>query len=112
MLGDDLGSQTYANLNARLEFTNFPYLKQYGIRPFVFGEWVLYPPHSDAFSQQDFVSWVKRNSRYGFGFGLAIPIPVGFNMSLQIYHNAMVFGANPKGDLVKTGTIHFDFGFF
>ena len=46
LLGDDLGADKYIHALARLDFTNVPYLKKYNIRPFIFGEYVYYPPHS------------------------------------------------------------------
>lgn len=46
LLGDDLGVETYAHLLARLDFTDVPYLKKYGLKPFVFGEFIFYPPAS------------------------------------------------------------------
>lgn len=44
LLGDDLGVEQYAHLLGRLDFTDVPYLKKYGIKPFVFGEFIFYPP--------------------------------------------------------------------
>ena len=44
MLGDDLGSEKMIHLLTRLQFTNIPKLKYYGISPYMFGELIFYPP--------------------------------------------------------------------
>lgn len=110
MLGDDLGAERYINSIARIDFTNVPYLKKYGVKPFVFGEYVFYPP---AFSNvTDLREQIKTYSRGGIGFGIAIPLPIGDNLSIQIYHNAMIFNQRNKGDIGRASWINFDFGFY
>jgi hypothetical protein len=45
VVGDDLGADTYALLQTRLEFTNIPYLKKLlGMKTFLYGEMAFYPP--------------------------------------------------------------------
>jgi len=79
LLGDDLGAEAYAHGSMRLDFTDVPYLNKYGIRPFVFGELIYYPPYyaQGAMSQR-----IKQHTRGGIGFGIAIPLPVGDNINI------------------------------
>lgn len=46
ILGDDLGSERNLTLMGRLEFTDIPWLRDHSIKPFIFGEYVFYPPYS------------------------------------------------------------------
>ena len=45
ILGDDLGSERYLNLVTKFDFQDLPFLRDFKIRPFVFGEYTFYPPH-------------------------------------------------------------------
>ena len=109
ILGDDLGAERYINASARFDFADVPFLSKYGIKPFVFGEYIFYPPSTfeGSLSEQ-----IRKFSRGGLGFGLSIPLPIGDNLSIQIYHNALLFNPLNKGDIARTGLINLDFGFF
>jgi hypothetical protein len=43
MVGDDLGSEQYALIQSRLEFTDLPYLRTVGLKTFLYGEAAFYP---------------------------------------------------------------------
>ena len=104
ILGDDLGSEQYLNFLGRLEFCDVPLLKNYSLKPFIFGEYIYYPPAAQR-------CW-KTYSRGGIGFGISIPLPINDMLSLQIYQNAYIFNPNNKGDIARTSTFEIEIGFF
>ena len=110
ILGDDLGAETFGHINSRIDFLNVPFLRKYNVRPFVFGELVVYPAFGErAGSVQELL---RKSSRGGVGFGICIPLPIGQGMNIQLYHNAMVFNGDPRGDITRNSFINMDFGFF
>jgi hypothetical protein len=103
ILGDDLGAEAFLSVLGRLEFCDVPTLKNYGVKPFVFGEFVYYPPMAAT---------GRQHCRGGMGFGISIPLPINDMLSLQIYHNALILNANPKGDIARTSKVEIEIGFF
>jgi hypothetical protein len=73
ILGDDLGAEAFLSVLGRLEFNDVPVLKNYSIKPFLFGEFIYYPPMAAK---------GKEHCRGGLGFGLSIPLPVNDMLSL------------------------------
>lgn len=118
ILGDDLGAETFFSLFCRLEFTDIPYLRYYNVRPFVFADYVFYPPHHCNLSHGTLgLKSIKQFSRGGLGFGLSAPMPINDMLSIHVYHNALLFncdrtGSLSLGDIYRTGAIEIDFGIF
>ena len=50
ILGDDLGSERNLTFMGRLEFSGIPWLRDHSIKPFIFGEYVFYPPYSSNYN--------------------------------------------------------------
>ena len=95
ILGDDLGSEHFANMYAKLEFTDVPYSKYFnssGIRPYIFGECVYYPPFNT--SETNLWSKIQKYTRGGIGYGLVIPLTfIDENFTFHLYQNALIFNA-------------------
>ena len=68
-----MGSEMYLTVLGRLEFTDVPMIKNYGVKPFVFAEGVYYPPAGKN---------GREYCRGGLGFGVSIPLPVNDMLSL------------------------------
>jgi hypothetical protein len=103
VLGDDLGSENYLSILARMDFCDVPVLKKYGIKPFVFGEAIYYPPA---------MAKGREWCRGGMGYGISIPLPVSDMFTLQIYQNAFILNAKHKGDVARTTCVEIEIGFF
>ena len=73
ILGDDLGANRFVHLVSRLEFADMPYIRRYGIKPFILGEYIFYPPSAILQNKGN----LKDHSRGGIGIGLSIPLPIG-----------------------------------
>lgn len=91
----------------RLEYTNVPFLRNYGAKTFTYLEAAFYPSyHTKVRSLGDFV----KNTRLSMGFGIAIPINPMIN--ILIYYNTLNLNSNKKGDIERTNLININLGFF
>lgn len=111
IMGDDLGSERYLNLLGRLDFCNIPGLRNYGLKPFIFGELIYYPPCNEK--SPTLAASLKRYTRGGFGFGLSVPLPINEMLNLHIYQNIALFNASKqRGDIARNSMIEVEIGFF
>ena len=87
ILGDDLGSERYSTLVAKLDFCNVPFLKEYHIKPCVFAEYIFYPHHKNEGSLGE---QLKQYSKLGVGFGFSVNLNLSaIDFSLILYHNIL-----------------------
>ena len=110
ILGDDLGSEKYVSLLSRLDFCNIPYLKEYNVKPFIFGELIFYPPPCG--SSINMKDQIRKYTRGGLGFGLSVPLPVNDMLNLHFYNNVAIFNAKSPGDIARASLLEVDIGFF
>lgn len=89
IIGDDLGSERYLSLLGKLEFLNIPFLRNYGIKPFIFGEIIYYPSFKNKYICMK--DEILKNTRGGMGFGIAFPLPINDMLTLHLYHNTVLF---------------------
>jgi hypothetical protein len=47
VVGDDLGSENYGAATLRLDFIDIPYMRDIGMKTFLYGEMLLYPTVKD-----------------------------------------------------------------
>lgn len=91
----------------RFEFINFPYIKEYGLKPFLSYELVFYPSLTrNKISRKT----LKAYTRHSFGFGIALPLNNMIN--LMIYYNFANLNTNKGMDFERHNIINLNLGFF
>ena len=84
-----------------------------GIRPYLFGEYIFYPPFSKETQNMKFSNLLKKYSRGGIGYGFVVPLTaISEHFNLHIYQNVLVFNADNRGDVARTGYFEFEIGLF
>jgi hypothetical protein len=99
VLGDDLGVTKYFYAGGRLNFHNFPILKNAGARVFSSFEVAYYP--SDSKSET-----IRNNLRGSIGMG--VNLPLNDMISIALYHNFSNYGSK-LGDIERSSYLNFTF---
>lgn len=107
LIGDDLGSENFLLGQARLEFTNIPLLRDYGLKTFTYGELALYPTCKGAINS---IKDLAKCGRLSFGFGLAIPVNPMIN--ILVYYNAININSMKDADVERKNLFNINLGFF
>ena len=97
VIGEDLGVGNLLTQTIRIHLCNIPWLKKYGVSPFLYGRSIWYP---HWLSEWKGGQKLLKYNRLSFGGGLSLA--VNDLIGIQIYYNLLSFGSR-SGDINKIG---------
>jgi len=107
VLGDDPGSLMFFNFQNRLHFQNIPWLKNYGIQPYLASEVIFYPSCTAEFTGP--ASYILAHTRLTLGWGLAFKLSPQISLLFQV---SSINLNRQKGDLSRELGFNINIGFY